>query len=157
MKSHTDNDLSKNFSSWQVNSFLLLWTQASVISIPRYPKEVSDGNIMNNKKQSLKYLALNTAYPEAITEQFLVIRELHVAITAFKSRGLWKMLCSHCLHHRLGIMLPRSFLYVKSFCLALTHPCGSQKKTKPNKQNNTTTTKPQTTPPYGIVIRLLVT
>lgn len=25
-KSHADNDLSKNFSSWKVNSFLLLWT-----------------------------------------------------------------------------------------------------------------------------------
>jgi len=78
----------------------------------------------------LEHLALNIAYLEPITEQFLVIRELHISLRGFKSRGLWKVFCRCCLQHRWGIMLPGSLLNLKSFWLAITHPVTSQPKIK---------------------------
>lgn len=71
----------KNSSSWKVNSLLPLWTfpyrlQCMSLVYQDTVRDISWNQLSHKPKNPfLKYLALNTAYLEATTEQPLVIRE----------------------------------------------------------------------------------
>lgn len=71
----------KNSSSWKVNSLLPLWTfpyrlQCMSLVYQDTVRAISWNQLSHKPKNPfLKYLALNTAYLEATTEQPLVIRK----------------------------------------------------------------------------------
>lgn len=76
----------KNFSSWKVNSFLLLWTfpcrlQSTWLAYHDAVWKISRKQVSYKPKNNFGNTWHWTSYLEATTEQSLVIRELHLSVS----------------------------------------------------------------------------